>query len=216
MTVKELAERIDNEKLMYGLTFENLPEPQFIQLINSMVKEQALRLKIPTFYYKSQATDSNFSMPDNAISVGLLYIESELDNKEIPIRTIHQANQEFPGWEENKIEGYTTDYYTRLVIYDPRNKDQPLYPIGFETGELIRMTYVGKFDDITAMSDSIWGGYIPEYHHIFVYSYLSARLFGKTEWYQVFQNKVNQLEEELYNIIQDVDWNDTYYASSSS
>lgn len=211
MTVKEVIEHITDELYLSGLDKRVEVDNRIIKVIDREARETALKLRIPVYYYKSQATGTNFVMPANALSMGLLYVESELYNTKVPVVTIHQANQQYQGWEENEIEGDDT-FHTRLLVYDPKNKDQPVYAIGFETGETIRMQYVGTVNTLSDMSDNIWDGFLSEYHHVIVYKILGKLAFGQTQWYQVWMNKANELEETLFNHVQDVDWNDTYYA----
>ena len=131
------------------------------------------KLNIPRRYVKDVDATTTFLLPTEARPGSALFAERTTDNRKIRTLTVEEANRLFPDWEENTIEGLER-YPIPLIIYDPQNITAPVYPIGFSTGDILRMEYVIKPRDmvfsiptgVTTVTDEPWEGELPEFHRI--------------------------------------------------
>lgn len=182
-----------------------------LRLLRSYAVDISKELRAPTRYHKAQETGAAFAFYDDMLDGGLEYVE--LDDHEIaeddwwqhpiPFMTVREANYRYPNWERNELEGYDK-FHTRLLIYDPRNKDNGFYPIGFEPGEHIRLLYVMK-TNLVVLDDELWDGRLSEWHEIIWRTLLWKALFysnleaqSQAEW-----GHLRTLKEEAFNNIND-------------
>lgn len=176
MTAAEAFRRINAELSYYGAGPEELPK--VLEWLNSENEAVNRDLNMPYRYHTGQETDEAFTPYDDMLTTGLekawleqdtsvsYYTDSEdADTYEIPIVTVQQANEKYPGWDYAAPTG-ATQFGVRLIVYDPRNEDTPFYPVGFSSGETIRLKYVIKVDPISSKDDELLNGYLGEFHDI--------------------------------------------------
>lgn len=139
MNTYELVDWVETDLRRMGLT---PPGPADILLeLDRANKKLCADMGIPRRYIKDVATGAPFAPPSEAVPGSISFVERTSTNKRITILTVAEANDQYPDWESNALEGGNT-YPWRLVIYDPGNLTAPVYPIGFLAGETLRMEYV--------------------------------------------------------------------------
>jgi len=90
---------------------------ELLQALNQAHYDVGLDLRIPRRYYVIE-TPSPFALPAEALGGGLLSIVDAETNRELPISSVEEANQRYPGWQE-----WEADYGPpRFVLYDPGNR----------------------------------------------------------------------------------------------
>ena len=207
MTLKEATEYVNDELDILGI--DPVPNATLKLRLNRFQRDNAEHLRIPTYYAKDQQAQTAIAKPDDALSTGLRRVWSQTTEKRVPIYSVAEANERFPDWEENSIEGYS-QYHTRLVIHDPRNSSAPfIYPVGFDSTEKIRYLYTLKVSDMVELTDEIWDGHLEEFHRYVPMFTIWKMLLGKGDnRFQLFKAECDSLEERLFNYVQDEDFND--------
>jgi hypothetical protein len=172
MTTKELVDRVETNLRM--LVIKDVPgDADILVYLNEENVRICRDLRVPRRYIKDVDPTQPFAMPTEALPGSLSFSEKAVHEQRVHVLTVDEANAYFPDWERNEHEGYTR-YPHRLVIYDPGNITAPVYPIGFQPGDLLRLTYVVKprplvFDDPDADASVAlvaMEGVIPEYHRL--------------------------------------------------
>lgn len=205
-SVRNIIERIvDNVSLT-----PNLEKPEngmILRRVESAHQRVAQELQIPKRYIKDVDATAAFSMPEEARPGGLLYAELENDNDErnvtIPLMTVQEANDIGIMWDttDSDLSAYKrhAHYGKYLIIYDPVNISAPVYPLGFETGDTLRMLYVLKPTRLTTIDDTEpFDGEMPEYGDDILVQYVTFEiLFGAgAEQSQAYYNDYRKLMEE--------------------
>ena len=142
-----------------------------LQICNDINDRVARDLHIPRRYIKNVNPTQPFSPPSEARPGGITFAERTDTDRRIMILTVTEANDYYPDWERNQTEGFSK-YATPLIIYDPVNISAPIYPIGFSSGDTLRMVYVMNVKpmvfenpDATQTTEP-FNGEMPEYHRI--------------------------------------------------
>ena len=169
MNATEIVDWVETDLRMMKL---DPPGPaDILAYANRMNVRVARDLRIPRRYIKDVSTGAAFAPPSEAIPESMSFVEVTNTNARITVLTVDEANAEYPDWETNLLEG-SSRYPTRLIIYDPGNITAPIYPIGFESGELLRIEYCVVprpmvFSNPTSAETTVpFEGLIPDYHRI--------------------------------------------------
>lgn len=205
-TVRQVVERIaDNIALV----------PQVGELENGMILRRveaaqqriSQALQFPKRYIKGVDATAAFSMPNEARPGGLLYAEKETSNEErnarIPLMTVQEANDIGLMWDttDADLSAYkrSAHYGKYLIIYDPINISAPVYPLGFDTGDTLRLLYVLKPTVLTAVDDTQpFNGELPEYGDDMLVQYVTFEILfaAGAEQSQAFYNDYRGLMED--------------------
>lgn len=169
MNALELTDRVETDLRMMGFT---PPGPaDILRYLNEANDETSVDLHIPTRYVKEVVATAPFLAPLEARPGQIRFAEDSKHNSRIKVLTVSEANNLYPDWEMNVTEGEAR-YGHKLIIYDPSNVTAPIYPVGFTTGEKLRMQYTMKpkpmvfSDPLESESLEPWNGVMPEYHRI--------------------------------------------------
>lgn len=206
MTVKELVNRVETNLRLMGISPPG--DADILEFLNEENQRVSRELRIPTRYVKNIDATGPFSMPSEALPGSLVFAEDSGFNNRMEVMTVAEANERYPDWERNEYEG-DSGFGGRLIIYDPGNISAPVYPVGFSSGDLLRVTYMVKprpmaFDDPDASATvSLEGfeGRIPEYHSLLyrMTTYQMALLMGDATQVQ----KARMLYSEALGELQD-------------
>lgn len=211
MTAREAIAAINDELQIMG--GQELSNPIALRQLNSAAQEISRELRIPTRYHKDQSTEAPFAFYDDMFEGGLEYVEiddHEINEeqwwmKPIPILSVRDANQMYPDWERNRNEGYD-QFRKRIIIYDPRNKDNGIYPIGFDEGEKIRLLYVVK-TEVVDLDDKLWDGRLPEWQDLVWKTVAWKALAGISSREQqsiMLYSYLRNRKEEAFNNLNDI------------
>lgn len=192
MTVKELVNRVETNLRLMGIN--PLPgDADILEFLNEENQRMARELRVPERYVTEIDATAPFSMPTEAQPGSLMFAEKTETNHRVEVLTVSEANDLYPDWERNEHEGFTR-YWKRLIIYDPGNISAPVYPIGFDAGEQLRVTYLIKpkplvFDNPdldTTVETEPFDGNMPEYHSLLyrMTTYQIGMLMGNQEQVQ--------------------------------
>lgn len=166
----------------------------------------AQELQMPKRYIKGVDATAAFNLPSEARPSGLLYAEMENENtersREIPLMTVQEANDLGIPWDTtdadlSEFRGHPR-YGRKLIIYDPINVSAPVYPLGFDTGDTLRLLYVMTPSPLAAKSDVPFEGELPEYAGDLLVQYVTFELMmaaGKEQG-QAFYNDYRRLMEQ--------------------
>jgi hypothetical protein len=205
MTVRELVDRIETNLRMLGLAPPG--DADILMYLNDEHRRIARELRIPRRYITDVDATQPFAMPDEALPGSLSFAEKTERSQRIEILTVAEANDLYPDWERNEFEGFTR-FWKRLIIYDPANITAPVYPVGFEVGDTLRLEYAIKppplvFDNPEGSEDVAlepFQALMPEYHRILhqMVTFQIAMMMGNQEqvgkaraFYQDAQNDLN-------------------------
>lgn len=197
----ELVRRIEFALELQG---KQVSRQGILRILNAEQRKLINELHIPIRYAKNLRTDRPISPPIDANPGGIRYAESALNNKQVELLTVSDANLLYPGWEQNYNEG--TDPYVGygapFVIYDPINISAPIYPVGFETGDTLRIIYVLKPVDLEFDDESFpFRGELPEYGEDLLYNAVMADLcynLGDAR-YKGFRAQLFETKELAFN-----------------
>lgn len=188
MTVRELVDRVETNLRMLGLTPPG--DADILTYLNDEHQRIARELRIPRRYITDVDATAPFAMPTEALPGSLSFAEKTDRSQPIEILTVAEANDLYPDWERNEFEGFTR-FWKRLIIYDPANITAPVYPVGFEAGETLRLEYAVKpfplaFDDPADTGDVAlqpFEALMPEYHRILyqMTTFQMAMMMGNQE-----------------------------------
>lgn len=204
-TAREIIERITDTLELYPQV--TAPEHGLIvRRVENAHQRIAQELQIPKRYIKSVAATAAFNMPAEARPSGLLYAEKETDNDEanvvVPMLTVNEANDRGVMWDttDSDLSAYKRHPHLGkyLIIYDPLNVSAPVYPLGFDTGDTLRLLYILKPTPITAMDDTEpFNGELPEYAGDLLVQYVLFEILmaNGLEQSQAFYNDYRQLME---------------------
>lgn len=172
----------------------------------------AKEMGVPKRYIKGVDATSTFLLPTEAREGGLLYIEIENANDEanvpVPVLTVEEANDRGIRWDTtaSALSEYKGDSHlgTVLVIYDPANISAPVYPLGFESGDTLRVLYemkptaLGNGDDDWA--DEPFEGILPQYGDDLLVQYVTFEILMAqgAEHARAFFNDYRRLLEEAF------------------
>jgi hypothetical protein len=168
MTAREIVDWVETRLRLLGIKPPG--DGDILMIANEENERTARDLKIPRRYIKNVNPLLPFDLPAEALPGGALFAEQTVANRRIEVLTVAEANLMYPDWEKNATEGFT-NFRQRLIIYDPANVSAPVYPVGFQAGDLLRIEYVMRvrklvFSVVDAANESLepWNGVLPEYH----------------------------------------------------
>ena len=204
LKVKDIAASIVRKLKRMGEETEALGD--LVADMNDAQERIATELGVPYKYIKNVDATVPFALPANALETGLLYAEWTKYNVSVPLLTVSQANFHEMSWEENTTEGNSTQYPSRFIIYDPLNITAPVYPVGFESGDLLRLVYRVKPTPLTTIEDDILGGELSEYMPVLVEQYLMFQLLltsrnpDNRQIGSAFYNDYRKLMDDAFNV----------------
>jgi len=205
-TVRNIVERIaDNLTLFPGAA--STENGMILRRVENAHQRVAQELHMPKRYIKGVDATAAFSMPNEARPGGLLYAEKETSNVErsaiIPLMTVQEANDIGIMWDttDADLSAYkrSAHYGKYLIIYDPINVSAPVYPLGFDTGDTLRLLYVLKPTVLTAVDDTQpFNGEMPEFGDDILVQYVTFEiLFAQgAEQSQAYYNDYRRLMED--------------------
>lgn len=166
-----LKEAISDIEYFLNNIGERVPDTgTLIEQINRSADFIAMELQFPTRYIKDLSATAAFSLPDEARSNGLYYVENSQTRNSVPMLSIEEANKTYPEWED-----YLTDLTSApfcFLLVDQKNESAGLTPFGFNSGDILNALYVkaiAKLDNTEdGLSSPLWGGELPEYHDLIV------------------------------------------------
>jgi hypothetical protein len=209
-TTKEIIQRIEDTLDLQGKT---VSRQSLLRFLNNNHLRVSIELRVPIRYVKNVVTNQPTSLPVEAAPGGLRYAERTSDNKSLEILTVADANRLYPEWELNSNEG--ADYPGKgnpFVIYDPSNISAPLYPVGFDAGDTMRMAYIMQPEELIFEDDDTkpFRGELPEYASDLLYfKTMSEILFNTgdnryggfwTQYNTVMDLAFNYSRQEMYVI----------------
>lgn len=216
-TVKQITERIvDNISLVPGAA---APEHGVIvRRVENAHQRIAQELQFPKRYIRGVDATAAFNLPSEARASGLLYAELENDNDEpsavIPLMTVQEANDLGIEWDttDSDPSAYLRQahYGKYLLIYDPINVSAPVYPLGFETGDTLRLLYIKKPASLTAMdATEPFDGELPEYGDDLLVQYVTFEIMLAlgAQQAQAFYNDYRGLMESALGAARPMYWN---------
>jgi len=197
----ELIRRIEFALELQG---KEVSRQGILRILNVEQRKLINELHIPIRYAKNLRTDRPISVPIDANPGGIRYAEGTIYNKQVELLTVSDANLLYPGWEDNANEGIDP-YIGRgapFVIYDPANISAPIYPVGFEDGDKLRIMYVLKPEELTFEDDSFpFMGEVPEYSEDLLYNAVMTDLcynLGDAR-YKGFDAQLQEIKERAFN-----------------
>lgn len=167
------------------------PAGRLIERINQAQNRLSLTLRFPLRYIKSVDATTPFELPAEARPTGLEYVEYENQNQKVSMLTVAMANDIGVPWDDSRYPTYQGHprYGRYLVIYDPVNISAPVTPLGFTTGDTLRLLYSVKPTDVALRTDTLFDGELPEYADELHIQYVTFQLFALRE---------KQLQAQLY------------------
>lgn len=173
MTCAEIVDDIETEiRYAFQAARQEIPgTEEIVRIVNKWNDRISQQLKIPRRYVKSIDATAPFALPAEA-RPGSLSFSEESDGR-VEVLTVAEANQFYPDWEKNEHEGHGK-YPYKLVVYDPHNISAPVYPIGFSSGDTLRIAYVIAVspmvvENSAGATDVVlepFNGLMPEFHHV--------------------------------------------------
>lgn len=203
MTARELIDRAERNLRLLGVT-PIPPEGDLLMMLDDAQREVARDLDFPRRYVRDVATSAPFNLPAEALQGSLSFAERTSHNCRVRILTVNEANDFFPDWEDNEHEGGRR-YRERLVIYDPGNISAPVYPLGFEDGETLRMTYEVEVKRLVldnpgpGESEQPWNCMFPQYHSLLarLVTFEATQALGNELQTQKAYSYYNKAQDEL-------------------
>lgn len=212
-TSRNILDSIEQNLRLTGL---QVPVPgELLRRVNIAQDRISQELGIPYRYIKGVATNATFELPTEARPGGLMYAEEEDRNLSVPLMTVMEANDRF-GWRN--WDDYTPadgkDFTTgRVLIYDPANLSAPVTPLGFDSGETLRLLYRVKPTDLTdcgAASANVepFMGQAPEYGERLLTQYVTFEMLmlQGDQRANVFWSDYRSLAEEAFNYMRPEYW----------
>jgi len=213
-TAKQMIERINDNILLAGLPA--VPPAMVMRKIESAHQRIALELGFPRRYIKGVDATAEFTLPSEAQPGSLIYIEIENAlgerQKSIPTLTVQEANNEGVQWDvtDTNLSEYrgSAVYGRYLVVYDPGNITAPVYPLGFDAGDTLRIMYAKRPAAMAAISDTPFGGKLGAYADDMLVQYVSFEfmLARGLEQAQAFYNDFLGLRERAYQAMRPWPW----------
>lgn len=105
--------------------------------LNRCMDRISTQLGVPERYVTDVSVTEPFMLPDEAWRKGLKYAEDVERQREIPIYTVREANMLYPRWEDAEELAWGI----KFIVFDRANTSAPVYPVGFDPGDKLRIIY---------------------------------------------------------------------------
>lgn len=227
MTYAELIEEV-LENIGLNPNAHKIQRGEIRRIMNLASREISLRVGIPTLYVdvpSSGTTSGSFTLPVRYHPEGIRRVElvevadsdigwDFVQNQEIPIMSVAQANDLYPTWEND--EGYEYEG-PPFLVYSPANPDAGFRPVGFNEASyrfLVHAVPAEMTEDTHepfAVLDYCEdppvrrGGAMPAYHRILAHhaTYELLQRLGDPRW-EAFFARYRQMELEMYSQVEPV------------
>ena len=226
MTFAELVEEVlENVSLTPG--GEKVQAGEVKRLLNLIMREVSLTIGVPTLYLDVPSTGfvtGAFQMPVTVHPEGIKYAEvvevsdatteaaSLMENRQIAILTVQEANEAHPDWEDDDYDGIP------FLLYNPASIDAGIRPVGITTARYRFLVHAvpapmaADTDEPFAVIDYCdpqnpvrRAGTMPSYHRVlahFVSHELLQRL-NDQRW-QAYFARYEQMRQEMFSQLQPV------------
>jgi len=168
----------------------------------------AVELQYPKRYIKNVDATQRFTLPTETVEGGLLYAELENTVGEpqvtIPIMSLAEANDVGIQWDvtDANLGDYRGHpvYGRYLIIYSPGVINAPVYPLGFEAGDTLRLLYTKVPAEMTELDDEPFDGLMEDYAGDMLVQYVTfeVMLARGMEQAQAFYNDYLQIRERAF------------------
>lgn len=166
-------------------------------------RRMAVELGIPTRYIQGVDATTAFNLPTEAWPGGLIHVEYEDTNRRVNTLTVADANDVGVEWDDGSLSDYAghPQFGRHLVIYDPANITAPVWPLGFESGDTLRLLYTKKPTALTGMDVEPFDNQIPEYgDELLVQNVTFQILMGMgVEHAAAYYNDYKALKEDAFS-----------------
>ena len=221
MTFGALIEEVlENVSLAPGS--ERIQRAEVKRLLNLAMREISLRTGLPTLYVTVPGDGTfqtgAFALPVQYHPEGVRYAEvievqsgssdgvEAMENREISIMSVAEANQFHPRWEDDDYRGVP------FLVHNPLSRDAGIRPVGIESARYRFLLHANPpkmildehepfaIDDYCEDPPIRREGGMPAYHRVLAHhvSYELLQRLGHDSW-QAFFARYRAMEEEIFN-----------------
>lgn len=193
MTAAELIDDIERDLSEMG--FKPPVRGDLLRRLNREQTRISRELRFPIKYYSEIPATTPFTLPAPMRASSLRSVEHEQLDRSVEVLTVQQANELYPRWE-------AADFSRKLVIYDPANPSAPITPVGFSSGDTLRILVEVEPTALTEFSSVPFDGLLGEYHLMLAQHVKFTFLLNKGDQRgQAFYHDYMQMMTDAFNVL---------------